>query len=168
MSNSVVLTEFSFIDVQHFLENLIEILGGKSPLEWNEVTFCIFIVLTCILPTLFHMKRFIDNTTIWCITAVFPKAPWLMLALLLKKKKKLSFSSDHCRSVLEKAGHSASCSFTRGWATKLSLCPPGCCFLTASGSCHPCLLFSVVAGPGDASFTSGMAKIFLNGQVILS
>ncbi len=33
MSNFVVLTEVSFIDVQHFLENLIEILGGKSPLE---------------------------------------------------------------------------------------------------------------------------------------
>lgn len=33
MSNFVVLTEVSFIDVQHFLENLIGILGGKSPLE---------------------------------------------------------------------------------------------------------------------------------------
>lgn len=88
MSNFVALTEVSFINVQHFLENLIEILGGKSPLEWNEVTFCIFIVLTCILLTLFHMKRFIDNMTIWCIAAVFPKAPWLMLALFWKNKTK--------------------------------------------------------------------------------
>lgn len=103
------------------------------------------------------MKRFIDNTTIWCIAAVFPKDLWLMLALLLKKT--LSFSSNHCRSVLERAGHSASCSFTRGWAAKLSLCPPGRCFLTVSGSCRCCLLFSVAAGPGVASFTSGMGKI---------
>ncbi len=121
-------------------------------------------MLTCILPTLFHMKRFIDNTTIWCIAAVFPKDLWLMLALLLKKT--LSFSSNHCRSVLERAGHSASCSFTRGWAAKLSLCPPGRCFLTVSGSCCCCLLFSVAAGPGVASFTSGMGKILINYYVI--
>ncbi len=93
-------------------------------------------MLTCILPTLFHMKWFIDNTTIWCIAAVFPKDPSLLF------KKKLSFSSDHCRSVLERAGHSASFSFTRGWAAKLSLCPPGRCFLTVSGSCCSCLVFS--------------------------
>jgi len=72
-----------------------------------------------------------------------------------------TFSSDHCRSVLEKAGHNASCSFTRGWGTKLSLCPPGCCFLTASGSGHSCSMFSVVTGPGDG-FTSGMAIIWIN------